>query len=49
MESKGHLRFDPMGLIGTTVPDIPGQPRASDLVNRPIKIRGTKAKPRQLK
>lgn len=34
-----------MGLVGTPVPDIPGEHTASDLVNGPIKIRGTKAKP----
>lgn len=45
MDSKSHLRLDPMGLVGTPVPDIPGEHTASDLVNGPIKIRGTKAKP----
>lgn len=38
-----------MRLVGNPVSDIPGQSRASDLVNGPIKIRGTKAKPWQLK
>lgn len=45
MESRDLLRLDAVGLVGTPVPDIPGQPRASDLVNGLIKIRQTKAKP----